>query len=75
MIKLIKNKENKVVGWEMCPTTEEEQVIAAYVRDLQFFGFEETEIVYDGLKFIDHNKGKTLGNIKSLTWIQKKERT
>jgi hypothetical protein len=64
-------KDDRPIGWKMCPKTEEEQKIAATVRDLTFFGFEETHIKYDGLELIEPEKGKTMGNIKSLTWIQK----
>lgn len=30
------------IGWEFCPTTNEERVVASKIRDLQFFGFGET---------------------------------
>lgn len=70
MIEIIK-KEGNPIGWKLCPENKQEQSIAAVIRDLQFFGFEETKIVYDGLELIEPSKGKTLGNIKSLTWIQK----
>jgi hypothetical protein len=72
MIKLIKDKNNNPIGWEMNPTTEEEQKIAASIRDLQYFGMNEEKIEYNGLKLIDPDKGKTLGNIKSISWLQKK---
>lgn len=71
MVHLVRNNDNKVIGWEMRPTTDEEQEIAAFVRDLQFFGFEDTRIVYNGLKLIDKSKGKAMGNIESLSWVQK----
>lgn len=71
MVEIIYNKDKEPVGWKMCPKTQEEQEIAAIVRDLQFFGFNETKIVYDGLELIEPEKGKTIGNIKSLSWIQK----
>lgn len=74
MVKLI-YKNNKVIGWEMCPKTEEEQLIAATIRDLQFFGFNETTIEYNGLTLIEEAKGKTLGNVESLSWIQKQHQT
>lgn len=72
MVHLIRDKNNKLIGWEMKPTNEEEQRIAAYVRDLQFFEFEDTAITYNGLKLIDEEKGKLIGNIKSISWVQKK---
>lgn len=72
MLKII-YKDNIPVGWQMCPTTEEEHKTVAIIRDLQFFGMEEegTNIEYSGLRLIDESKGKVMGNVKSLTWIQK----
>jgi len=77
MVHLIYNDQNQPIGWELKPITKEEKKIAGTIRDLQFFGFNDTAIKYNGLKLIEPSKGKTLGNIKSLSWIQKKyeERT
>jgi hypothetical protein len=72
MIHLIKDEQGNSIGWELKPTTDEEQKIAGTIRDLQFFGFNDTAIEYDGLKLIDESKGKTLGNIKSISWVQKR---
>lgn len=71
MVHLVKNKEGIVVGWELRPTTPEEQELAGRIRNLEFFGFEDTAVDYCGLELIDDNKGKEIGNIKSLKWIQK----
>jgi hypothetical protein len=72
MVHLILDENNKPIGWEMKPTNEEEQEVAAIIRDLQFFGSEDTAISYNGLKLIDKDKGKTLGNIESISWKQEK---
>ena len=72
MVNLIRNEENKIIGWEMNPVTEEEQFIAGVIRDMQFFGFDDSYPEYNGLKLIDEEKGKTMGNIKSISWIQRK---
>ena len=71
MVHLIK-KYGKVIGWEMKPTTPEEQLITAQIRDLQFFGLGDTNIVYNGLKLINTEVGKQLNNIESISWIQEK---
>lgn len=34
MVHLVYNTDNKVIGWEMRPTTPEEQKIAATIRDM-----------------------------------------
>ena len=72
MVHLIKDEQGNTIGWEFKPITEEEQLIAATVRDLQFFGFDDTYPEYNGLKLIDPSKGKTLGNIESISWLQRK---
>lgn len=72
MIHLIKDEKGKTIGWKLNPITKEEQETAAAIRDLQFFGHDDTRIVYDGLTLLDESIGKELYNIESLTWIQKK---
>ena len=72
MVHLVYSTDNKVIGWEMRPTTPEEQEIAGTIRDMQFFGFDDTHPSYNGLELIDPNKGKTMGNLKRLSWIMKK---
>lgn len=72
MVKLILDDKNNPIGWEMCPTTPEEQKIVGTIRDLQFFGFDETYPSYNGLELIDPEKGKELGNIKRISWLQQK---
>ena len=72
MVKLVLNSDNKVIGWEMRPTTPEEQEIAGTIRDMQFFGFDDTYPGYNGLELIDPERGKVSDNIKRLSWIMKK---
>ena len=68
MVHLIKDEEGNPIGWELKPETDKEQEIAGTIRDLQFFGFDETHIKYNGLNLLDESKGKELGNIKSVQW-------
>lgn len=72
MVHLLKDEEGKVIGWEMVPTNEEEKEIAATIRDLQFFGIEDTAIQYAGLKLINPEEGKSYENFKSISWVMKK---
>jgi hypothetical protein len=58
------------IGWEISAESEEEITIVNTIRNLQFFGFNDTNIVY---------KGRTGGtsdytNAGTLHWIQKKHR-
>lgn len=72
MVHIIKNSEGRPIGWEMCPQTEEEHKTVAIIRDLQFFGLEETYPSYNGLELIDPDKGKCTGNIKRISWLMRK---
>lgn len=72
MVHIIKNSEGKPIGWEMCPQTKEEHETVAIIRDLQFFGLEETYPSYNGLELIDPDKGKCIGNIKKISWLMRK---
>ena len=72
MVHLVYNADNKVIGWEMRPTTPEEQEIAGAIRDMQFFGLDDTYPSYNGLELIDPNKGKISSNLKRLSWIMEK---
>ena len=72
MVHIIKNSEGRPIGWEMCPQTEEEHETVAIIRDLQFFGLEETYPSYNGLELIDPDKGKCTGNIKRISWLMRK---
>ena len=72
MVNIIKNSEGRPIGWEMCPQTEEEHETVATIRDLQFFGLDETYPSYDGLELIDPDKGKCTGNIKRISWLMRK---
>lgn len=72
MVHIIKNSEGKPIGWEMCPQTEEEHETVAIIRDLQFFGLDETYPSYNGLELINPDKGKCTGNIKRISWLMRK---
>ena len=72
MVHIIKNSEGKPIGWEMCPQTEEEHETVAIIRELQFFGLDETYPSYNGLELIDPDKGKCAGNIKRISWLMRK---
>lgn len=72
MVNIIKDEKGHSIGWEMVPTTEEEQKIVGTVRDLQFWGLKDTYPSYNGLELLDPKKGKVLGNIKRISWVQNK---
>ena len=72
MVHIIKNSEGRPIGWEMCPQTKEEHETVAIIRELQFFGLEETYPSYNGVELIDPDKGKCTGNIKRISWLMRK---
>lgn len=67
-----KQSHKPVIGWKMIPESEQDDKNIAYIRDLSFFGFLDTAIEYNSLVLKDEEKGKNIGNIKELSWIQAK---
>ncbi len=51
----------------MKPTNEDEHKIVCAIRNLQYFGFNETNIEYDGISTADLTEGK---QITSIRWKQ-----
>jgi len=70
-IEIIKDVQGKPIGWDIVPETKEDDVTIATMRDLTFFGFDDTAIKYKGVALREQDKGKTLGNIKALHFLQK----
>ena len=66
-IEIIKDEEGWNIGWSMEGENKDEIDKLAQIRDLQFFGFDDTHIKYDGRVGGDSN-----GNPGVLTWKQKK---
>ena len=48
-IKYLKHN-NRIVGWRMVAETEEEKRQLGTIRDLHFFGLDDTAMKYDGIK-------------------------
>lgn len=69
-IELIKNDEGNPIGWSIIPETSEDDNTIATMRDLQFFGMDDTAIEYDGIELKDQALGKVLGNVKCLNYKQ-----
>lgn len=60
--------DGRPVGWTIKGETAEEKKIVNTIRDLQFWGLDDTKIVYDGrTEDTDNDAGK-------LHWIQKKHK-
>jgi hypothetical protein len=68
IVNLIKNEDGIVIGWSMTGESEEEINKTRYIRDLSFWGFDDTAIDYDGRK----ESNDTTNNPGILSWKQKK---
>ncbi len=67
-VELIKDENNKVIGWEMTASTEEEIAVVNSIRNMQFFGYDDTAIRYAGRK----NGSKDYSDAGTLMWKQSK---
>lgn len=66
-IEIVRDENNKPIGWEMSGENKEELNKLCIIRDLQFWGYGVTSIKYAGRTESDdanNNPGK-------LTWRQK----
>ena len=68
IVELLRDEDNTVIGWTMTGESEEEIDKVRYIRDLSFWGFDETAIEYSGRKNSD-DKNRNPG---TLSWKQRK---
>lgn len=66
-VDIIRDENGKAIGWNMTGETPEEIKKVGIIRDLQFWGFEETGIVYAGREDGDDKAG----NPGTLKWKQR----
>jgi len=67
-VEIVKDSHGNAIGWSMEEDSLSEIDKLAQIRDLQFFGFDDTAIKYAGRKGGDDSKG----NAGMLTWKQRK---
>ncbi len=53
IVDIIYDEENNPIGWEMSGENPDEIKKLRAIRDLQFFGLEETAIEYSGRRLTD----------------------
>lgn len=70
-IELTYNEGGDLIGYHIVPETLEERRTLGEVRDLLFFGFDDTHIKYDGL-VTDGDGTKQSKNLERLKFIQKR---
>ena len=71
-IEIVKDEKGYAIGWDIVPETKEDDETIATMRDLTFFGLDETAVRYDGVRLKKEEDGKVLGNISKLCFKQKK---
>jgi hypothetical protein len=71
LIEIITDENGDAIGWDISPETSEDNETLATMRDLQFFGIDDTAIKYDGIELEDEQAGKVLGNLSKLRFRQK----
>ena len=67
-VQIIKDKDNNPIGWSLTAPNKEEMSKLIDIRNLQFFGFDDTNIKYNGRSGGD-DKNFDVG---TLSWKQKK---
>lgn len=65
-IEFIYKDHEKRVGYKLIAETEDDHIKLAAVRDMIFFGFENTRIVYDGREMTPDDT-----KIQALRWCTK----
>lgn len=65
-VELVYNKEGKVAGYDMFPETEQDVNTINAVRDMHFWGLNDTAIEYAGRKAAEND------DIIKLRWRQRK---
>ena len=64
-VQIIKDENNKAIGWSIEGETEQEKLTVNAIRNLQFFGYKETAIEYAG------REGGDINYAGKLSWKQK----
>lgn len=65
-VNIVYDKDNRACGWEMTGENPEEIKKLGTIRDLQFWGFDDNAIEYNGRREGDVEKG----NPGTLSWTQ-----
>jgi hypothetical protein len=68
----VKYKNNEAIGYNIIAETENEKRTLGTVRNLHFWGFDDTELEYDGIESEQLENDKHFVN--SLKFIQKKHK-
>ena len=66
-VQIIKDSNNKNIGWSIEGETEEEKLILNTIRNMQFFGFGDESIEYAG-----RTNSKGIDDVGTLSWKQRK---
>lgn len=67
LIEIIKDQNNNDIGWSITGETHEEKLKVNAIRNLVFFGFDDTRIEYAG-----RSNSRGTNDAGTLTWKQQK---
>ena len=67
-LELIRNADNKIVGYKLLKEATDDTFAIEYVRDMIFFGMDEWELTYDGRTTDDNN------NTVELRWATREHK-
>lgn len=71
-IEIIKDNIGQAIGWKIIPESREDQKTLGTIRNLSFWGFDETKITYNGIKASEIKvDGKQVLVVDEISWIQK----
>lgn len=68
----LKKVDGKTVGWTIKGETNEEKEIVNAIRDLSFWGIDDTRIIYNGRSESPDMQG--VNDAGKLHWVQEKHR-
>ena len=68
ILELIRNEDNKVIGWSLEGESGEDMQKLRAIRDLSFWGLDDTAVEYNGRA----KSNDDAGNPGILSWKQKK---
>jgi hypothetical protein len=71
-VEIVKSETGAPIGWNIIRESEEDDNTLAVIRNLSFFGFNDTKIMYDGFDKLNPEMEGDHGNVERIKFIQKK---
>jgi hypothetical protein len=71
-VEIVKSETGAPIGWNIIRESEDDDNTLAAMRNLAFFGFDETKIMYDGYDKVTPDMEAGHGNVERIKFIQKR---